>query len=215
MVLKQMLFFFSIFGWYNACPVPWHQWTNVRISIYSFWVAIKMWRKKQAQKFSGEIINTKLVFPELNHNPMLCFIQGVKLWGARTCSWSWDDTRLWRYRFLELFFSKQIFTFQFVHTLVVVVIGRKYDKNGEKRNWWTEKSSAAFRRRADCMVEQYSNYSLYGINVSLTFAYKKVFKVHIWANNLILLLLVKWKINIGRKYCRHQRNKNGVYGKAF
>lgn len=44
-------------------------------------------------------------------------------------------------------------------------LGRQFDGNGEKKNWWTDESSKAFYRRSDCIMDQYSNYSMYGINV--------------------------------------------------
>ena len=46
------------------------------------------------------------------------------------------------------------------------IIGRQFDKNGERKNWWTKASLNAFHERSGCMAEQYSMYSMYDINVS-------------------------------------------------
>ncbi|XP_065648256.1 endothelin-converting enzyme homolog isoform X2 [Hydra vulgaris] len=45
-------------------------------------------------------------------------------------------------------------------------LGRQFDKNGERKNWWSEASLNAFHERSGCMAEQYSMYSMYGINVN-------------------------------------------------
>ncbi|CAK9294461.1 unnamed protein product [Gordionus sp. m RMFG-2023] len=42
------------------------------------------------------------------------------------------------------------------------VEGRKYDKNGNRNLWWTNKSIEAFVKKAVCYIYQYSNYSING-----------------------------------------------------
>ena len=44
--------------------------------------------------------------------------------------------------------------------------GRRYDKDGRERMWWTEEAVQAFKDRSQCFVEQYSNYEMFGIPVS-------------------------------------------------
>lgn len=39
--------------------------------------------------------------------------------------------------------------------------GSKYDEKGNLRNWWTEKDLAAFKKRADNLVAQYSDYAVF------------------------------------------------------
>ena len=39
-------------------------------------------------------------------------------------------------------------------------IGRKYDKNGNLHSWWEQDTAKSFTNRTECMVSQYSNYSL-------------------------------------------------------
>jgi len=41
-----------------------------------------------------------------------------------------------------------------------------YDQFGNMTDWWTESSSKTFMEKAKCMVDQYSNYTVYGKNVS-------------------------------------------------
>jgi endothelin-converting enzyme len=40
--------------------------------------------------------------------------------------------------------------------------GRHYDQNGNYTDWWTDSTVAAFKKRADCFVNQYSNYTVPG-----------------------------------------------------
>ncbi|XP_046916756.2 neprilysin-1 isoform X2 [Dermatophagoides farinae] len=44
----------------------------------------------------------------------------------------------------------------------------KYDKNGNLKHWWAEKSFQNFKERSQCFVEQYQNYSRqsYGIQIN-------------------------------------------------
>jgi endothelin-converting enzyme len=42
--------------------------------------------------------------------------------------------------------------------------GRHYDQNGNYTDWWTEKTVAGFKERADCFVSQYSNYTIDGLD---------------------------------------------------
>ncbi|PIC29385.1 hypothetical protein B9Z55_020979 [Caenorhabditis nigoni] len=36
--------------------------------------------------------------------------------------------------------------------------GRFFDENGKIRNWWTPEDSAEYNKRAQCLIDQYSNY---------------------------------------------------------
>uniref|UniRef100_A0A2C9JGN5 Endothelin-converting enzyme 1 n=1 Tax=Biomphalaria glabrata TaxID=6526 RepID=A0A2C9JGN5_BIOGL len=42
--------------------------------------------------------------------------------------------------------------------------GRQYDKEGNIKQWWDEKTIDAFRQRAQCVIDQYSNYKLEQVN---------------------------------------------------
>lgn len=38
--------------------------------------------------------------------------------------------------------------------------GRQFDRDGNDRNWWKAKTDARFRERAQCIIEQYGNYTV-------------------------------------------------------
>lgn len=42
----------------------------------------------------------------------------------------------------------------------VMLLGREYDKDGNLRSWWKNASVIAFKQQTQCLVEQYSNYSI-------------------------------------------------------
>ena len=45
-------------------------------------------------------------------------------------------------------------------------LGQQYDENGILTQWWTDESVAAFKERQQCFVDQYSQYSMFGYNIS-------------------------------------------------
>lgn len=48
--------------------------------------------------------------------------------------------------------------------------GRKYDKNGNLDQWWSNSSVAAFNEKTQCMIDQYNDYywEEAGLNVRST-----------------------------------------------
>ncbi|XP_030633266.1 endothelin-converting enzyme 2b, partial [Chanos chanos] len=44
--------------------------------------------------------------------------------------------------------------------------GREYDKDGNLRPWWQNSSVEAFKNRTECMVEQYSQYTINGEHIN-------------------------------------------------
>lgn len=38
--------------------------------------------------------------------------------------------------------------------------GRQFDKDGNNKNWWDHETDQNFRDRAQCMVDQYNNYTV-------------------------------------------------------
>lgn len=44
--------------------------------------------------------------------------------------------------------------------------GREYDKDGNLRPWWQNSSVDAFKNRTECMVEQYSQYTINGEHIN-------------------------------------------------
>lgn len=49
--------------------------------------------------------------------------------------------------------------------------GRQFDKNGNLVDWWAPETQKAFVQKAQCIIDQYGNYTVpeIGINVSATF----------------------------------------------
>lgn len=37
-------------------------------------------------------------------------------------------------------------------------LGRKYDKNGNLDQWWSNSSVTAFNEKTQCMIDQYNDY---------------------------------------------------------
>ena len=49
----------------------------------------------------------------------------------------------------------------------VFVTGRQFDKQGNLKQWWNNRTIAEFRKAAQCIVDQYSNYTLDEINLAI------------------------------------------------
>lgn len=45
--------------------------------------------------------------------------------------------------------------------------GRQFDKYGQNFNWWTDSTDLKFREKAQCIIEQYSNYTLPDIGLKI------------------------------------------------
>ena len=48
-----------------------------------------------------------------------------------------------------------------------VFLGRQFDKHGNLKQWWNNRTIAEFRGAAQCIIEQYNNYTLepYGLQI--------------------------------------------------
>ena len=40
------------------------------------------------------------------------------------------------------------------------ITGRQFDKDGNNINWWEPETDSTFRERAQCIIDQYGNYSI-------------------------------------------------------
>jgi predicted metalloendopeptidase len=47
-------------------------------------------------------------------------------------------------------------------------LGRNFDKNGNKISWWSNKTINAFDKHKQCIIEQYSNYTMAQINLQVS-----------------------------------------------
>ena len=45
--------------------------------------------------------------------------------------------------------------------------GRQFDKNGNLQQWWSHDIIDEFKRRAQCMIEQYSRYNVPEVNMTV------------------------------------------------
>ena len=46
--------------------------------------------------------------------------------------------------------------------------GRQYDKDGNLVDWWQAKTKSAFDEKAQCIIDQYSNITVPGINLNVS-----------------------------------------------
>lgn len=52
-------------------------------------------------------------------------------------------------------------------SLSFVFPGRQFDKQGNLKQWWNNRTVAEFRQAAQCIIDQYSNYTLDDINLPI------------------------------------------------
>ncbi|KAL5014567.1 hypothetical protein ScPMuIL_008837 [Solemya velum] len=45
--------------------------------------------------------------------------------------------------------------------------GRQYDKDGYLRQWWSDEAIKSFRKKTQCMIKQYDNYTLPELNMTI------------------------------------------------
>jgi predicted metalloendopeptidase len=48
--------------------------------------------------------------------------------------------------------------------------GRQYDKNGNRVPWWSNNTINQFNERKQCIIDQYSNYTVAQINTKVCFS---------------------------------------------
>ncbi len=47
-------------------------------------------------------------------------------------------------------------------------VGRQFDKDGNRIPWWTQKTIDQFNDRKQCIINQYSNYTVPQINMHVS-----------------------------------------------
>lgn len=50
-------------------------------------------------------------------------------------------------------------------------MGRQYDSDGNLRDWWQPKTANLFLEKAQCIIEQYGNYTDEATNLKVSLAY--------------------------------------------
>jgi predicted metalloendopeptidase len=56
--------------------------------------------------------------------------------------------------------------------------GRRYDKEGNLKQWWTEATAREYERRVQCIVEQYSQYSVSELGDNFTVSHHIRYSLH-------------------------------------
>lgn len=62
-------------------------------------------------------------------------------------------------------------------------LGRQFDLNGNLKDWWMPETKSKFLRRANCIIEQYGNFTEPNVKMKVTFSYLK---------QLIIFLMVSF-----------------------
>lgn len=92
----------------------------------------------------------------------LCWAAKIfKLWLYRLCHWSRNHSRFrWSGRIYKFIISVRIFKILFK--------GRQYDGDGNLHDWWQESTKKAYLDKAQCIIEQYGNFteSTTGLNLN-------------------------------------------------
>jgi membrane metallo-endopeptidase-like protein 1 len=50
--------------------------------------------------------------------------------------------------------------------------GRLFDKDGNKVSWWTNETIDAFIKRKECIINQYSNFTVTQVNLQVFYSMK-------------------------------------------
>lgn len=76
-------------------------------------------------------------------------------------------------------------------------IGRQFDKDGNTVNWWEKATDENYRKKAQCIIDQYSSYKTEtGMNVRRRFL-NTSWNSHIFQRMEFIYLLVYQLINHG------------------
>jgi len=75
--------------------------------------------------------------------------------------------------------------------------GRQYDKDGNLRQWWNNGTIKAFRQRAQCIIDQYSNYVLepLGMHVCVCRLFSLKLKYHHIDLSHIRFRIIAWDMS--------------------
>lgn len=70
-------------------------------------------------------------------------------------------------------------------------IGRQFDKDGVLSDWWEKETQNQFMKKARCIIDQYSNYTVSSVDLNV------ILKIYIKFADLQYLFSVGW--------CEHAR----------
>lgn len=70
--------------------------------------------------------------------------------------------------------------------IITICLGQHYDKDGNRRQWWTNQTIMAFNNRAECFVKQYSSYIIENLNENVILpAIERFYRVNSNVTHLI------------------------------
>ena len=55
--------------------------------------------------------------------------------------------------------------------MCIIFSGQQYNKDGDRVKWWTDYSIKNFKKRTQCFVDQYDQYTLQGFRVGSHFLF--------------------------------------------
>lgn len=67
--------------------------------------------------------------------------------------------------------------------------GRQFDKDGNLNDWWEEDTKTAFIKKAQCIIDQYGNYTVPEVNLNVEILINLLRKQN---KNNWFLILAKW-----------------------
>ena len=71
------------------------------------------------------------------------------------------------YNFHDYYIAMYVYIFLIIMYVVLLCIGQKYNKDGNRIKWWTDPSIKNFDNLTKCFVNQYNGYSLQGFKVAV------------------------------------------------
>ncbi len=133
-------------------------------------------------------------------------------------------------------FFAHTFTVQRLHVNVnwdglgapFVCAGRQFDKNGNLQQWWSDDVIARFKSRAQCMIDQYGNYTIpeVGLNVrvlavtKISLLLKQKTRRHLsghkrrtkFCEYICCRFAAEWETHTRRKHCRQRGSETSLQG---
>ena len=70
-------------------------------------------------------------------------------------------------------------TFRLLCNFVCNFKGSQYDKHGNLRKWWSDRSWEAFNNRTKCVVNHYSNYTVGHVQVIVANQKQNISRIHV------------------------------------
>ena len=154
---------------------------ELQIMGHSAWLLDMNWRTRLISEVSEYQITVNENTSK-SSTPRICWIliwtSSEIIYDRVTMRTAWinDQIRKNIYGYSRHFVSTHIdrtFTFAILYsqrnfvTFGVFIVGHKYDKNGNLRDWWSPLSLKNFEEKTKCFAEQYNKFTLLGESVRI------------------------------------------------